>query len=51
MFVFNTGLTKFFYTLNVVIYNSIDESRLVIAIFVRVVIDFGVRRVKFINNL
>lgn len=51
MFAFDTGLIDFFYTLDIMIYDSVDRSRLVVAIFIRVIIGFGVGKVRFISKL
>lgn len=51
MFVFDICLIKFFYILDIIIYKPIDRNRSVVTIFVRIVVDFRVGKVRFISNL
>lgn len=50
MFVFDTSLIEFFYTIDIVIYDSVDESRSVVAIIIKIVVSFRVEKVGFISN-
>lgn len=49
--IFDIGLAEFFYILNVmIICHFINKSRLVLAIFIKIVVEFRVREIWFFNN-